>query len=122
MRTRRVFTQTVTYAVTLIYRCYFCSESFDLRAPKRKPGIRIKNKSHETISNRPPAPLPKEAEDDDPNYATVNFHEDGTATLALGRQSLLYDYAMPKYNTINIPRVSNLHNMPAVGKNLKVAG
>ena len=86
----------------------------------------MKNKSRQTISNRPPAPLPKEDEaededdDDDPDYATVNFHMDGTATLALGRQSLVYDYVRSKYNTINIPRANNPTTVPAQGKNRKV--
>ena len=47
----------------------------------------MKNISHESISNRPLAPLLEEAEDDDSDYATVNLHVaivDGTATLALG--------------------------------------
>ena len=98
---------------------FCCSESFDLRAPKRRHGVRMKNKSRQTISNRPPAPLPKEAEDvdDDADYATVNLRVDGTATLALGRKSLVYDYARPKYNTINIPRVHSSTITPAQGKN-----
>ena len=81
----------------------------------------MKIKSRQTISNRPPAPLPKEAEDvdddDDADYATVNLRVDGTATLALGRKSLVYDYARPKYNTINIPRVHSSTITPAQGKN-----
>ena len=80
---------TCSYVVIIKY--YYCSESFDLRAPKRKSGVKeIKvyeqlPASHcniyeqipyrPTISNRPPPPLPCTAEteaEDNNDYATLD--------------------------------------------------
>ena len=88
--------------------CYSCS--FKLRAPKRKIGIKNVKKlqpslspPHYTISNRPPATLPKETE------TSVENNYDDCATVKLDylsvSDSVEYNYVLLKPNTF--PREKN---------------
>ena len=58
----------------MLYKSF--SDSFDLRVPKHKEGMKIKHQSlpyfHTTISNKPPAVLLSTPEEDSYQYAIVS--------------------------------------------------
>ena len=101
---------------------FCCSETFDLRKPKRQYGVKVKKSPpilpRKSISDRPPAALPKNAktsvEDDCEVPATVDSH----THLALNSQSSVeYEYVKIKPNTFTKLKDANAVLM---GKNIKV--
>ena len=98
----------------------FChSKTFDLRKPKRQYGVKVKRSlpilPSKSISDRPPAALPKDAktpvEDDCEVPATVDSH----THLALNSQSSVeYEYVKTKPNTF--PKMKDA-NAVLTGKN-----
>jgi len=107
---------------------FWYSDSFDLRAPKRKIGIKkVKqlqpplSSPRYTISNRPPAALPKDTETSVENnyddYATVqldSFHSVSDELI-----SVEYDYVHRKPNTF--PREKHVVTPLTQGINLIIA-
>ena len=98
---------------------YFYSESFDLRAPKRKSGVKVKEKdqpipptTRPTISSRPPATLPRKAEvkfddnsrphDENSPYATTGFNSfsasDTNSCSSDAVINKMYEYVQRKPN------------------------
>ena len=98
---------------------YYCSESFDKRAPKRQSGVKVKHQQYDqpqtffrsTISDRPPATLPHTTEiklDDSGQYDTIDSQtlsapDSFTWPSEDETHDLTYDYVRRKVNKILRP-------------------
>ena len=95
--------------------CY--SESFELRAPKRKQGVRRKKRlpipPRRTIGNRPPAALPGDAENSFKDQNDEIAIDSNTSSPTDSRSSM--EYAYVKRNTI--PRLIDANAVLTQGKN-----
>ena len=101
-----------------------CSESFNLRAPKRKQGLRKQERFYttprKTISERPPAPLPVNAEtsvEEHKDYATIHYST-MPATRSDRPTTALYDFVKPSLRFSSTPRKMNAEAFKNFGKNL----